>query len=139
MNAVIEEVDCTRFSADRDNPECDARGEAALGVLTIIGVLALVIGYVVWRRVMRKYEASHQSTASQTDAKQEAVLQQLREDYEANLEAHDADTLEASRDWHDNDGSSWRVEAGLALGILVLFASLLVLIPLFLLFKALAQ
>ena len=35
--------------------------------------------------------------------------------------------------------SSWRMEAGLALGILVLFGSLLLLIPLFLLFKALAQ
>lgn len=88
---------------------------------------------------MRKYEANSQSAASQTDAEQEAVRQQLREDHEANLEAHDADTLEASRDWHDNVGSPWRMEAGLALGILVLFGSLLVLIPLFLLFKALAQ
>lgn len=60
-------------------------------------------------------------------------------DYEASLEAGDADTVEASRDWHGNVGSSWRTQVGLALGILVLCGSLLVLTPLFLLFKAMAQ
>lgn len=139
MHAAIAEVDCTRFSPDRGSPECDSRGEAVLGVLTILGALVLVIGYVVWRRLVRKYEAGSQATASQTDADQEEVRQRLRKDYEAKIEAEDADTLEASRDWHDNLGSPWRMEAGLALGIVVLFGSLLVLIPLFLLFKALAQ
>ena len=137
MHAVIEELECSRFSPDRNSAECDERGEVALGVLTVIGVLALVAGYVVWRRVVGKYQASSIET-SHAVADPEAVRQQMREEYEAKVAARDPDTLEASRDWHDNVGSSWRVEAGVALYLLVLFGSLLLLIPLFLLFKALA-
>lgn len=138
MHAVIRELECSRFSPDRYSAECDERGEVALGVLTVIGVLALVVGYVIWRRVMGKYRASSVETSHAT-ADSAAVRQQMREEYEAKVAARDPDTLEASRDWHDNVGSSWRMEAGMALYVLGLFASLLFLIPLFLLFKALAS
>lgn len=139
MQAVIEEVECSRFSPDRGSPVCEERGEAAIGVLTVIVVLVLVVGYVFWRRLVGKYEATSRDTASQTDAEKDASRQRLQNEYEAKVESRDADTLEASRDWYDNAGSPWRVEAGLALGFVVLFGSLLVLIPLFLLFKSLAE
>lgn len=139
MQAVIEEVDCGRFSPDRVSPVCEERDEAAIGILTVIVVLVLVVGYVLWRRLVRKYEATSRDMASQTDAENDASRQRLQDEYEAKVESRDADTLEASRDWYDSVGSPWRVEAGLALGFVVLFGSLLVLIPLFLLFKSLAE
>lgn len=67
------------------------------------------------------------------------MRQRLLEDYLADLDSGHPETLEASRDWHDNEGTPWRVEAAMALGILILFGGLLVLIPLFLWFKRLAE
>jgi flagellar biosynthesis/type III secretory pathway M-ring protein FliF/YscJ len=139
MQGVIEEIDCSRFSSERGSAECEEQGNAGIGVLTIIVFLVLVTGCIFWRRVVRNYETTSQDTASPTDAEKEAARRRLQEEYQAKLDSRDADTLEASRDWHDNFGSSWRMEAGLALGLLVLFGSLLVLIPLLLLFKSLAE
>ena len=139
MQAVIENVDCSRYSSDRGSPVCEERGEAALGALAIIVVLVLIAGYVFWRRVTRRYGSTSADTEPRTDAEREAVRRRLEEEYEANVLIRDADTLEASRDWHDNLASPWRVQAGAALAFVVLFGSLLVLIPLFLLFKSLAQ
>jgi hypothetical protein len=138
MRVFIEELECSRYSPDRNIAECDERGEVALGALTVIGVLALVVGYVIWRRVMRRYRTSS-NVRSHAAAHPESIRPQMRTEYEAKIAAGDPDSLEASRDWHDNVGSSWRMEAGMALYLLVLFGSLLFLIPLFVLFKALAS
>lgn len=138
VSTIIAAVDCSRFSPDRDSGVCGERTDAAVGVLTVVALLVLVTGSVVWRRVMRKHQMSFRGEPSH-EADHKAGRERLRREYEAKLKAQDPTTLEASRDWYDNNGSPWRVEVGPALYMLILFGSLLFLIPLFLWFKALAD
>lgn len=55
----------------------------------------------------------------------------MEDEYSEKLESRDPEVLETSRDWADNDGIPWRVEVPLALGFLVLIASVAVLIVFF--------
>lgn len=54
------------------------------------------------------------------------------------LEARDRDVLDASLDYGDHDNMPWRAEVGLALGLLVLFIVVPLLVLLFSGLKALA-
>lgn len=73
----------------------------------------------------------------QRRARQAAVHEQLRDEYEAGLEAEDPATLEASRDWADNDGVPWNVAVWGSLGLLSLFVVVPLLIVFFLVIKSL--
>ena len=64
-------------------------------------------------------------------AAQDAYVRELAEEYTARLEAGDPDTVEASRDFYDNDGGSTRFEIGLAAYVVILVATVLPLIGLF--------
>jgi hypothetical protein len=50
------EVDCGRFSQESTSPECEERGQTALGILVVAAVLILAIGFIVWRLMLRKID-----------------------------------------------------------------------------------
>lgn len=77
-----------------------------------------------WLRQRRMREAEH-----------EAARKRLYEEYRQRVEAGESDAMETSRDFYDNSPDSWRVEVGMSLGLIILFVSLLVLIPFFTLIK----
>jgi hypothetical protein len=52
--AFVREVDCNRSSPDSNSPECEERAQTGMGVVVVAAVLFLVVGYIVWRRMLRK-------------------------------------------------------------------------------------
>lgn len=66
-------------------------------------------------------------------------MRRLAEEYDDKLEEGDPDTLEASRNYYDNDGGSTTFEAGLAAYLVVLVVTVVALIGLFTLIERLTS
>jgi VIT1/CCC1 family predicted Fe2+/Mn2+ transporter len=127
-------VDCGRYSPDRASEVCQRNSEAGLGVFVVVLAVGLLVGYIFYRRIRRKY-----GLGSGTEAEYEAAREELRDDYREKLESGDPIAREGSRDWYDNTATPWRLDAGFSLGIAILFGSLVVLIPFFVLIKSLTD
>lgn len=140
---LAERPHCGRLGDDRYTAACEERGNVGLGVAVTVTALLLAVGVLWWRHLSMKNPASGTAEAPKprgsTRADREAVLQQLREEYDKKLEERDPDVLEAARDWADNDGSPWRVDVFMSLALLVLFGSVLCLIVFFSAVKALVD
>jgi hypothetical protein len=54
--AFVGEVDCNRSSPDSGSPECEERAQTGMGVVVVAAVLFLVVGYIVWRRMLRNVD-----------------------------------------------------------------------------------
>lgn len=52
----VREVDCSKYSSDRNSPTCEQRSQVALGGFVVVGVLIFAVGVIVWRLMMRKLE-----------------------------------------------------------------------------------
>ena len=124
-------VDCGRYSPDRASEVCQRNAEAGLGVFVVVLAVGLFIGFLFYRRIRRKY-----GLGTGTEAEYEAAREELRDDYRERLESGDPSAREVSRDWYDNTATPWRLDVGLSLGIAILFGSLVVLIPVFVLIKS---
>ncbi len=124
-------VDCSRTSPDRVSDVCERNAEAGLGVFVVVLAVGLVVGFLFYLRIRRKYDLG-----TRTEAEYEAAREKLRDDYREKLESGDPSAREVSRDWYDNTATPWRVDVGFSLGIAILFGSLAVLIPFFVLIKS---
>ncbi len=49
-STFVQAVNCSKYSAERHQPECDERMQTGVGVAVVIVVLLIAIGYVLWRR-----------------------------------------------------------------------------------------
>lgn len=51
----VREVDCGKYSPDRNSPACEQRAHVALGGFVVVVVLTYAVGFVVWRLLRRKF------------------------------------------------------------------------------------
>ena len=61
MFLAVREVDCSKYSDERGDPECERGMQAGVGVAVVVGLLLLAIGFVIWRRLMRKFTTTSSS------------------------------------------------------------------------------
>jgi hypothetical protein len=54
-SSLAREVDCSRFSPDNGSRECEERLQTGMGAAVVLVVFFLVVGFVIWRWLMRKY------------------------------------------------------------------------------------
>lgn len=142
-------LQCGDYSAPSSSRRCEEQSDAGVGLVFLV---ALVLGVVVvvWvRRLERRgredvpgpaprrrtlLEAVREWPERRREVeRQRAVVQQrLLEEYVARYEAGDPDVRETARDFYDNDnGVPWKLQVGLAAGLLVLAVSVGLLVLLF--------
>lgn len=57
-------VDCGRLSPDSTGPECEHRAQVGVGVLVVASAVLLVVVFIAWRLLLRRFG---QSSATHDD------------------------------------------------------------------------
>lgn len=58
-------VDCSRYSSDRSNPECEEGGQIVIGIFAVAAVLVLAIGFIAWRLWLKKMSSGNRDVGDQ--------------------------------------------------------------------------
>lgn len=55
-SVLAGDLNCSRFSPERHTPECEERAQIGVGVFVVVAVLLLAVGFLLWRRMMKKVD-----------------------------------------------------------------------------------
>ncbi|MCW2817468.1 MAG: hypothetical protein JWR42_255 [Marmoricola sp.] len=142
----VSTLDCSEYSAQSGSQRCQEQGDAGVGLVVLV-LLVLGVAAVLWvrrlekraredvpgpaprRRTLLEVVREWPERRRQNERERAAAQQRLLEEYLAAYEAGDPDVRETARDFYDNDnGVPWKVQVGLAAGLLVLGVSVALLI-----------